>query len=287
MPLVSLAARWFLKRRSVATGIIISGIGIGTLIGPPSAEFLISIYDWRQSYLILGITVLILVISAAQFMKRDPAQIGQTPYGENTVEEQGLELEINSLTLKEVMAIRQFWLVMGMVFCNGFIVFIIMVHIVPHATEIGFSSTSAARVLAAIGGLSIAGKIAMGFAADRIGSKQSFIISFILMSAALFWLLSIKDLWLIYIFAVVFAFGYGSCSVSQPPLVAKLFGLNSHGAIMGVVTLGYSTGAAVGPLIAGYIFDINGSYQGAFLVSAAVGIICLILATLVTAVKTK
>ena len=287
VPLVSLAARWFLKRRSMATGIIISGIGIGTLIGPPLAEFLISIYDWRQSYLILGITVLILVVSAAQFMKRDPAQIGQSPYGENAGEEQELELATDSLTPKEAIATRQFWLVMGMVFCEGFCIFVIIVHIVPHATGIGISATSAARILAAVGGLSIAGKIVMGFAADRIGSKQSFIIGFILMSAALFWLPSIKELWLIYVFTVVFAFGYGSCSVSQPPLVAMLFGLSSHGAIMGVVTFGFSIGAAVGPLIAGYIFDISGSYQVAFWASAATGVIGLILIILITPGKTK
>jgi len=287
VPLVSLAARWFLKRRGMATGIIISGIGIGTLIGPPLAEFLISIYDWRQSYLILGITVMVLVVSAAQFMKRDPAQIGQTPYGENTVEEQGLELATNSLTTKEAIATKQLWLVMGMVFCYGFSLFIIMVHIVPHATEIGISATSAARILAAIGGVSIAGKIVMGFTADRIGSRQSFIIGFILISASLFWLPSIKELWLIYAFAAVFAFGYGGCTVAQPPLVAMLFGLRSHGAIMGIVTFGFASGAAAGPLIAGYIFDISGSYQGAFLLGAVTGIIGLILTTLVTPVKTK
>ena len=76
VPMVATVARWFVKRRGMMTGITISGLGMGTLVMPPITNWLISTYGWRTSYIIIGITALVLVTSAAQFMKRDPAQIG-------------------------------------------------------------------------------------------------------------------------------------------------------------------------------------------------------------------
>lgn len=76
-PIASTITRWFTKRRGLATGIVISGIGVGTIIIPPLASQLISIYGWRTSYTILGITTLVLLIISAQFLRRDPGQTGQ------------------------------------------------------------------------------------------------------------------------------------------------------------------------------------------------------------------
>ena len=80
-PLNSTIVRWFVKRRGMMTGILVSGVGIGTIIIPPLSSWLISIYDWRTAYIIIGIITLVLIISASQFLKRDPYQIGQLPHG--------------------------------------------------------------------------------------------------------------------------------------------------------------------------------------------------------------
>ena len=114
VPLMSTVARWFLERRSIMTGIVLAGIGVGALLAPPVANQLISIYDWRVSYIILGSIVLLVVVLAAQLIKRDPAQMGQVPYGENEGGEQGSKSLTEGFSLREAALTKQFWLVLGM-----------------------------------------------------------------------------------------------------------------------------------------------------------------------------
>ena len=83
VPLVSMTARWFNARRNLMTGLVSSGAGAGMLIIPTSTSHLIGAYGWRASFVIMGVFVLISVLAAAQFMKRDPAEIGAVPYGES------------------------------------------------------------------------------------------------------------------------------------------------------------------------------------------------------------
>jgi len=281
VPLVSTVARWFIKRRGTMTGIVIAGTGIGGLIAPPLANWLISIYDWRVSYIILGSIALVVVVLVAQLLRRDPTQVGQMPYGKNK-EETGLKVGTEALSFKEAASSRQFWLIFSMFLCLGFCMYAILVHIAPYATDLGFSAANAANILATVGGVGVIGRVVLGSAADRIGSRQVCIIGFILMAATLFWLVPATEAWTLYLFAAVFGFASGGCVMSQSPLVAGLFGLRSHGLILGVTSFGYCTGAAVGPLLAGYIFDVTSTYHLAFLVCAAIGIIGLILSALLT-----
>jgi MFS family permease len=285
VPIVSTVARWFAKRRSMMTGIVMTGVSIGTLITPPVASRLISAYDWRISFIIAGSVVLVVVVLVAQLLKRDPTQVGQRPYGENETENQEQVLETYSLSLREAVHTKQFWLTSGIFFGIGFCAYTMMTHIVLHAIDLGFSSITAANILATIGGLSIVGRVVLGSVADRIGNRQVFIIGFILMSASLFWLVPVKEVWGLYLSAVIFGFAFG-CATSESPLVAELFGLSSHGLILGVINLiGFTFGAAVGPFIAGYIFDMTNTYKLAFIVCAAVGIAALILTVLLRPIK--
>ncbi len=276
--LLSSVAKWFVKRRGMMTGIVMAGIGIGTLIGPPVASWLIATYGWRLSYVILGSIVLLVVVLAAQFLRRDPTQVGQVAYGADEVEKLRPRLGAGGFSLREAIYTRQFWIVFAMLFCFGFGLYAVLVHIAPHAIELEISAANAASILAAIGVSSILGKVLLGIAVDRIGGRLGFIISFILISAALFWLVPVTEVWRLYLFAAIFGFAYGGCGVSEAPLVAGLFGLRSHGLVLGVINVGFTIGGSLGPLMAGYIFDVTGSYQVAFLISAIIGIVGLILA---------
>lgn len=285
VPLLSTIVRWFTKRRGIMSGIVLAGSSAGGLIAPLVANQLISTYDWRISYIILGILVLVVVILAAQFLRRDPARMGQVPYGESNEGEHGLKLGIEGFSLKEAVGTRQFWIVFVMTLCYGFLMFTVVVHIAPHATDLGISAASAATILATTGGLAIVGRVVFGNIADRIGNKQALIIGSILTVAALFWLVPATEVWRLYLFAAVFGFSQGGMGVIQSPLIAGLFGLDSHGLILGVTSFGFNIGGAVGPFLAGYIFDVTGSYQVAFLISAAIAIIGLILALFLTPIR--
>ena len=280
VPLGSTVARWFVKRKGAMIGIAVAGISVGTMIMPPVASWLISSYGWRTSYVVMGLIVLVITISAAQFLRRDPTQMRLLPYGQSEVGGGSSNVEVSGFSLQEAMHTRQFWLL-----CVAFLSFgvsqtAIMVHIVPHATELGISATAAANVFVAIGGLGIVGRIVMGGTSDRVGCRAALIICFVLLMAGFAWLLVTKDLWMLYLFAAAFGFGYGGTSALISPTVAELFGLRSHGVILGVITFITTAGCAVGAVMAGSVFDITGSYQVAFLICATLSIICIILSIL-------
>ena len=280
VPLSSTVARWFVKRKGVMIGIAVAGISVGTMIMPPVASWLISNYGWRTSYAVIGLTVLVITISAAQFLRRDPSQMRLLPYGQSEVQGESSNLEVSGVSLQGAMHTRQFWLLCVAFLSFGVFQTAIMVHIVPHAIELGISATAAANIFAAIGGLGIVGRIVMGGTSDRIGCRAALVICFVLLTATLAWLLVAKELWMLYLFAAVFGFGYGGVSALMPPTVAEVFGLRSHGVILGVITFLATAGCAIGAVMAGSVFDITGSYQVAFLTCVTLSIIGIILSSL-------
>lgn len=284
VPILSTIARWFIDRRSTMSAIVITGTGVGTLIAPPAANWLISKYDWRFTYILMGIVVFLVFVLAAQFLKRDPSRMGQANYGEGK-EGQSSRLEIEGFSFKEAFNTGQFWMLFAMFSCLGFCMFTIMIHIVPHTTDLGISAVIAVKILATIGGVAIIGRIILGIAADRVGNRRIFLIGFILLPAAFFWLVPAKAVWMFYIFAIAFSFAQGGMGASESPLVAEIFGLRSHGLIFGFLGFGFTIGAALGPLQAGYIYDLTYSYQAAFFVCGVIGIVGLILTGLLTPIK--
>jgi len=96
--------------------------------------------------------------------------------------------------------------------------------------------------------------------------------------ASFFWLLVIRELWMFYLFAVVYGFAHGGFFVLISPMTAGLFGTRAHGVIFGIVYLAGTLGGAAGPWLAGYIFDITQSYQIVFwilLILSAVGLLLI------------
>jgi MFS family permease len=280
VPLLSPVARWFVKKRGMMTGVVIAGIGVGIMIMPPAANWLISNYGWRLAYAIIGIATLASVVPAAQFLKRDPNQMGLVPYGVDEAKIGSPNLETGGFSLQEAIRTRQFWMLSAMWLCFAFSLETIFVHLVPYATDLGISAMSAANILAISGGVSILGGIIMGNIADRSGNRPALIITSILFVGALIWLVVAKELRMLYLLAAIFGFGYGGLFALESPIIAKLFGLSAHGVIMASVGVGYMIGGALGPVLAGRMFDITGSYQTAFLISAAASVIALILALL-------
>jgi len=283
VPLQSTVARWFVRRRGLMTGITMAGVGVGTATIPPLASRLISIYGWRISYVIVGSVISVFIIIAAQFLRRDPKQKGLSPYGENDVKGEIIDATVVELPVREIVHAPRFWLLCVISFCFYFCVATIMVHVVIHAIGLGIPAVSAANILAIIGGGSIAGRLILGITADNIGNKLALIISCIPMSIALFWLVTIqKEIWMFYLFAAIFGFSYGGIVALKSPLTAELFGLSSHGVILGITLFAESIGGVIGPVLAGGIFDITGSYQPAFLICIALSVTSIILAIMLS-----
>ncbi len=266
VPIMSTVPRWFVAKRNVMIGIVASGIGCGGFVGPPAANWMISRYGWRMSYIILSGIVTLFVVLSAQAVKRDPAQLGQQPHGGKIEDALQSNSQHEDLSLRKAVFTGLFWLIFGNMFCFGVCVFSIMVHISPHGIEMGLSPSKAANVLALVGGFGVAGKIILGRLGDVIGSRRTLILGFFLMTSSLIFLVFAKSSLALFIFACVFGFAFGGCTVSHAPLIASLFGLHSLGMFLGVLNFGFSSGGAVGPLFTGLMFDAFSDYRFAFAV---------------------
>ncbi len=274
---LSTTARWFIRRRGIMTGIVKVGTGAGQRVIPLVASLLIAGYGWRISYVIIGAAAMVLLIFIGQLLRRDPAQMGLLPDGNKELQTQSSRLTETDFYIREALRTWQFWTICFTFLATMFGLLMIMVHIVPHVTDIGISSTTAAGILSAIGGISMVGRLVTGIAIDRIGNRLSMIICLILLILALLWLQLAGELWMFYLFAVVYGFGHGGLFTVISPIVAEYFGIRSHGVLFGIVFCSAMVGGAIGPVIAGHIFDTTGSYSLAFWISTSVGALALVL----------
>ena len=266
IPLLSLVPRWFTGNRGRMNAVVLSGMGLGIMIVPLAASYLISVWQWRSSYLAIAIATFIVMVAASQFLKIPPRQALQD-------EKDGAPLPLadqgnEGLTFGQALRTREFALLCFLYFSFLFCLVSITVHIVIHAIGLNIPATRAALTLSLIGGACIVGMNVMGNVADRLSNKIASGVSYSLMGLSLVWLIPSHSEWSVYLFSISFGFAYGGMQVLFSPLVAELFGTRSHGVILATGALVGSLGAAVGPIIAGSLFDAFGSYTVAFILCA-------------------
>jgi len=290
-PLVATVSRWFVSKRGLAIGIVTAGIGMGTAVMSPLADYLVATYEWRLSYIIIGLLALIIIIPGAFLLRRSPEEKGLLPLGKAEAiagdeENSNIAKKENSLTsesagfsLKDAARTRAFWLLLAMIIFWSTCVQMTMIYIYPHAaTEgLGIPGGVAASFMIVIGISSIIGRLVMGAVSDRLGGKRTLVICLVLQALAMFWLLRATDIWMLYLFAAVFGFAYGGCVPLLPVIAGEIFELKSIGAIIGVQMLGVAIGGAIGLVLGGRIWDVTGNYLLAFMVGGICTIITLIL----------
>lgn len=269
--LLPMVARWFTRRRGAMTGLLFTGMGVGGVIFPPIANLLISIIQWRFSFAILGAIIVVGVSIATQFLKWDPRKIGLLPYGEISDETRSNPaFKVKGITLSEATHNRQFWLLAALYFTYLFCQMVILTHIVIYAIGLNMSPVRAAGIISMFGVFQIVGMIGLGFMGDKYGNKTAFLLAFALMMFSFIWLLIMaKDTATLYIFAAIVGFASGGTQVLFSPMIAEIFGLKSHGVILGTASFAGSFGAALGAFSAGLIFDITQSYTLSFIICAA------------------
>lgn len=260
--LLSTIARWFVRLRGRMSGVLKVGTGVGMLVMPLFTNWLITAFGWRTAFFVMGIVVLIPFIGLSQLLVRDPARRGLRPDGDGRVTAKITQAAEKGFTLRQALKNLQLWLICTAYFLLLVCVFTVLLHIVPHAIDLGIPPNWATRVLATIGGLSIVGRIIMGFSSDRIGNKWALTICYSFLCVSLGWLLLANRLWMLFVFAIVYGFAHGGFFVVMSPLIAEFFGTASHGAIFGMMIFVSNIGGAIGPLLAGYVFDLTGSYRG-------------------------
>jgi MFS family permease len=259
-------ARWYSHRRGFMTGIVKMGTGAGQFAMPLAASALILVYGWRWTIALIGAGVAVVLVFMAQFLRRDPSALGSPGKPVSGDRDGVLPPSSPGLPLSRVFGTVQLWTIC---FANFFLVaclMVIMLHIVPHARDNGIPTIQAAGVLSTIGAVSMLGRFASGLVIDRRGSKAVMGVCFLLLLADLVWLQFADRLWMFYLFGAVYGLAHGGFFTAISPLVAEWFGIHSHGTLFGMVACFGTTGGALGPLLAGHLFDLSGSYQSVFLI---------------------
>jgi MFS family permease len=280
LPVISTASRWFVRRRGTALGLTVAGVGIGTLVLAPFAQFLITKFDWRTSYLILAGLVVVIVLPLSRLMRLDPSEKGLLPYGRGEIatenEQLGNSLSSEvSFSLKQATRTSQFWLLSVMYASYPFAVQMVMVHLKAYAVDFGIAEMTAATALGLVGAGGIVGRVVTGSLSDKIGRKACFFVAYLVMAVMLLWLIKARQPWQFYLFSIAFGFGHGSLVPLFPAVIGDWFGTKAHGSIFGMLGIGLGIGGAIGPLLAGYIYDVNGSYDVAIIAGAVVLFIAL------------
>jgi MFS family permease len=160
--LTATVPKWFVVRRGLMIGVVASGTGIGTMVVPPVASRLISVYGWRNAYIILGAFTLVFIVIAAMFMRRDPHQMGERLYGESGREQEKDPQGLKGLSYREIIHNWHIRMVCIIYFCFGFSLHTIMVHLVPHAIETGIPPETAAGLMTVAGGAGVLSKLLVG-----------------------------------------------------------------------------------------------------------------------------
>lgn len=262
-------ARWFPRRRGVMTGVVKVGTAAGQVTVPPIAAFLVLQYGWQSALMILGGAGVVLLLIAS-FNIKNPEQ-------DRTIK---ANAAVEGLSFKEARHTRKLWLMCLIQFLFFPSLATIPLHIVVHGMDLGMTAGVAAFLLSTMGIASVVGRLAGGRFVDVIGGKRAMISCFIPLIIALFSLLFIDTFWMLFVTIAIYGFAHGGLFTIISPTVAEYFGLRAHGVIFGIVVFCGTIGGAIGPVMAGRIFDVTGSYFYAFSTLAALACLGLMLVML-------
>jgi MFS family permease len=283
VPAIGAVQRWFVRRRGFASGLAVSGIGVGTLAMPPLASLLIGTLGWRGAYLALGALAVVLGGGLAMLIENDPGRRGLGPDGDPPLSDAVSAKPQGAAVSEAVRSIRFVSLYAACLICS-FGVFVPFVHLVPYARDHGIAPSSAVLLLGVIGVGSTAGRFFLGGLADRMGRELSLLLMFVGMALALVIWAVATTVWPLVAFAFVYGVFYGGWVAVLPAVVMDYFGGRNVAGLIGILYTSVAFGTLVGPSAAGFAFDFSHSYMLPILLSAAASITAAIIVAATTSV---
>jgi MFS family permease len=276
VPVVGAVQRWFIRRRGFASGLAVSGIGVGTLVMPPLATLLIESLGWRGAYLTLGVLAALVGGGLALLVENDPRDRGLGPDGD-PVQAGTQPARPEGASVPEAIRSPRFISLFAACLICSFGVFVPFVHLVPYAGDHGVAPSAAVLLLGVIGVGSTAGRFFLGGLADRMGRQFSLLLLFVGMAFAfLIWLIS-TNIWSLAAFAFIYGIFYGGWVAILPAVVMDYFGGRNVGGIIGFLYTSLAFGTLIGPSAAGFAYDLSHSYTLPILAGAGANIVAAVI----------
>lgn len=251
VPMVAAVSARFDRRRAMAIGVAVSGIGVGTLAVPPVAALLVGPLGWRRTYLVFGVASLLVLAACAGLAGRPPAHPHRPAAGGRALRS------------------REFGLLYASGLCSSFALFLALVHLVPYAIKLGVASVPAAGLVSVVGVGSAAGRLVLGGVAERLGAVRTFQLSIgLLLLSYVAWFLA-PGYAALAAFALALGVGYGGWVALSPSVLAELFGPAGLGGSLGLLYTSAGIGALLGPPFAGFLVDATGTYRPAIVAAIA------------------
>jgi sugar phosphate permease len=270
--LMTAVARWFRRNVGKALGIMSSGMGAsGILI--LFIVWLIDLYNWRTTFVILGLGTWLLAIPLSFLIRDRPEQYGYDLDGETSAEQvetpRSQDAEVG---FKEAFKSSIFWHLTLAETMRRMVLIAVITHIMPYLSSVGMSRSGAAVVATSIPLLSILGRFGFGWLGDIFDKRYVMAWSYSCTGAGLLALSYVQEAWVIFPFLIIFPLSWGSMALNGA-IVREYFGTASFGKILGVMGGIGTIGVVIGPSVAGWTYDTLGSYHPIWLIFAATSVI--------------
>lgn len=254
LPNQVLTSRWFNQSRGKAMGFAYLGIGIGGMLVPQIAKWLNKQMDWRSSLVILGSLMIVVALPMALFVKENPAEPATGGAKNEPV-----------ISFTSILKNKYFYLLaLGSMCSIGAVAGVSQNLKLFFSMDLKYTQAEAANVISLVLGASIIGRLLMGWLADRYSKKYVMILIYSLITIAILLLFLVKTPGIIYLFAFLFGIGLGGDYMIIPLMAAELFGVKVMGRVMGLILTVDGLAEALGPVLAGWLRDKNGSYAIGF-----------------------
>ncbi len=251
------------------------GLGLGGVVSPPLANFLIRNFGWRHALEMIGALILIVLFPVGFWITRSaPAEMGLTPDGASP-EASGIgELGIAASSgISAAVRTANFWLILvGATLVIGAINAVIQ-HFILFMKDQGYSTTTATRFLSILLASSLGGRVVVGYFADRFKKKNTMALFYLLIGGAIPLLCIARQPMAALAFTVVFGFAMGADYMLIPLVTAECFGVSSLGKLLALIIMGYSIGQWVAPWATGRVFDIYHGYSLAWAILSVAGLL--------------
>jgi MFS family permease len=255
-PLIADISHWFEKRRGVAVAIAASGNYIAGALWPPIVERMIDHFGWRTTYASAGVLCVVVMIPLALTLSRrapDHEASGAAPVAQRSLA--ALGLSPNGLQALLIVAGLSCCIAMSMP----------QVHIVAYCADRGFGVAAGAEMLSLMLGFGIVSRIGSGWLADRVGGAMTLLLGSTLQGVALLFYLTADSVVSLYVVSALFGLFQGGIVPSYAIIVREYFPPREAASRVGLTVSSTVLGMALGGWMGGKLFDITGSYQGAFI----------------------